>query len=172
MLDPGHMVESVTLEEDPHVLLPIISVETSDDGTTRRTETTVSLQSNLTDNILSSMTTCLWKDNDGASSYQVKKVTKTTTTRTVIPSVSDTLSLDGTGSVTGIPGCNTPMDRVYRPPGGPMDYPTATVPRNYHYGPPGYDDFRSYPPSEAYTSLSRGTRMDDRYRSVPVAFAL
>lgn len=43
MLDPGHMVESVTLEEDPHVLLPIISVETSDDGTTRRTETTVSL---------------------------------------------------------------------------------------------------------------------------------
>lgn len=42
MLDPGHMVESVTLEEDPHVL-PIISVETSDDGTTRRTETTVSL---------------------------------------------------------------------------------------------------------------------------------
>uniref|UniRef100_A0A671KGV2 Catenin delta-1-like n=1 Tax=Sinocyclocheilus anshuiensis TaxID=1608454 RepID=A0A671KGV2_9TELE len=139
MLDPGHFVESVTVEEDPHESMPIISVETIDDGTTRRTETTV------------------------------KKVTKTTTTRTVIPSVSDTLSLDGTGSVTGIPGCNTPMDRVYRPPGGPMDYPTATVPRNYHYGPPGYDDFRSYPPSEAYASLNRGTRMDDRYRSVPVA---
>ncbi|XP_016310639.1 catenin delta-1-like isoform X1 [Sinocyclocheilus anshuiensis] len=136
MLDPGHFVESVTVEEDPHESMPIISVETIDDGTTRRTETTV------------------------------KKVTKTTTTRTVIPSVSDTLSLDGTGSVTGIPGCNTPMDRVYRPPGGPMDYPTATVPRNYHYGPPGYDDFRSYPPSEAYASLNRGTRMDDRYRPV------
>lgn len=60
------------------------------------------------------------------------------------------------------------MDRVYRPPGGPMDYPTATVPRNYHYGPPGgYDDYRSVPPADAYTSLSRGTRMDDRYRSVP-----
>ncbi|XP_067258671.1 catenin delta-1 isoform X1 [Chanodichthys erythropterus] len=137
MLDPGHMVESVTVEEDPHETLPIISVETNDDGTTRRTETTV------------------------------KKVTKTTTTRTVIPSVSDTLSLDGTGSVTGIPGYNTPMDRVYRPPGGPMDYPTATVPRNYHYGPPGgYDDYRSVPPADAYTSLSRGTRMDDRYRPV------
>uniref|UniRef100_A0A672QLB7 Catenin delta 1 n=1 Tax=Sinocyclocheilus grahami TaxID=75366 RepID=A0A672QLB7_SINGR len=136
MLDPGHFVESVTVEEDPHESMPFISVETINDGTTRRTETTV------------------------------KKVTKTTTTRTVIPSVSDTLSLDGTGSVTGIPVCNTPVDRVYRPPGGPMDYPTATVPRNYHYGPPGYDDFRSYPPSEAYASLNRGTRMDDRYRPV------
>uniref|UniRef100_A0A673NF46 Catenin delta-1-like n=1 Tax=Sinocyclocheilus rhinocerous TaxID=307959 RepID=A0A673NF46_9TELE len=130
MLDPGHFVESVTVEEDPHESMPIISVETIDDGTTRRTETTVSFMT------------------------------------TFIPSVSDTLSLDGTGSVTGIPGCNTPMDRVYRPPGGPMDYPTATVPRNYHYGPPGYDDFRSYPPSEAYASLNRGTRMDDRYRPV------
>uniref|UniRef100_A0A673NAS6 Catenin delta-1-like n=1 Tax=Sinocyclocheilus rhinocerous TaxID=307959 RepID=A0A673NAS6_9TELE len=74
-------------------------------------------------------------------------------------------------SVTGIPSYNTPMDRVYRPPGGPMDYPTTTVPRNYHYGPPGgYDDYRSGPPSEVYASLNRGTRMDDRYRSVPVAF--
>ncbi|XP_051993817.1 catenin delta-1-like isoform X4 [Xyrauchen texanus] len=136
MLDPGHIVESVMVEEDPHEVPPVISVETSDDGTTRRTETTV------------------------------KKVTKTTTTRSVIPSVSDTLSVDGTGSVTGM-SYNTPMDRVYRPPGGPMDYPTATVPRNYHYGPPGgYDDYRSGPPSEAYTSLSRGTRMDDRYRPV------
>uniref|UniRef100_A0A8C1WV63 Catenin (cadherin-associated protein), delta 1 n=1 Tax=Cyprinus carpio TaxID=7962 RepID=A0A8C1WV63_CYPCA len=143
MLDPGHIVESVTVEEDPHESIPIISVETSDDGTTRRTETTV------------------------------KKVTKMTTTRTVIPSVSDTLSLDGTGSVTGMPSYNTPMDRVYRPPGGPMDYPTATVPRNYHYGPPGgYDDYRSVPPSEAYASLNRGTRMDDRYRSLLVAFSL
>ncbi|XP_051982684.1 catenin delta-1-like isoform X1 [Xyrauchen texanus] len=136
MLDPGHLVESVMVEEDPHDGLPVISVETSDDGTTRRTETTV------------------------------KKVTKTTTTRTVIPSVSDTLSLDGTGSVTGM-NYNTPIDRLYRPPGGPMDYPTATVPRNYHYGPPGgYDDYRSGPPSEAYASLSRGTRMDERYRPV------
>lgn len=43
MLDPGHIVESVTVESDPHESVPIISVETSDDGTTRRTETTVSL---------------------------------------------------------------------------------------------------------------------------------
>uniref|UniRef100_A0A8C9Y915 Catenin delta 1 n=1 Tax=Sander lucioperca TaxID=283035 RepID=A0A8C9Y915_SANLU len=92
----------------------------------------------------------------------------TTTTRTVIPSVSDTLSLDGGGSVTGMGGYPAPM--VYRQgPGGgmPMDYPTHTVPRNYHYGPPGgYDDYRTGPPSEAYTSLSRGARMDDRYRYI------
>ncbi|MEQ2203520.1 hypothetical protein XENOCAPTIV_000174 [Xenoophorus captivus] len=44
-------------------------------------------------------------------------------------------------------------------PGGavPMEYPTHTVPRNYHYGPAGgYDDYRGGPPSETYPSLSRG----------------
>nr|XP_020451711.1 catenin delta-1-like isoform X2 [Monopterus albus] len=140
-MEPGQMVhETYTVEEAPQETPPIISVETSDDGTTRRTETTV------------------------------KKVVKTTTTRTVIPSVSDTLSLDGGGSVTGVPGYTTPIDRVYRQgPGGgvPMDYPTHTVPRNYQYGPPGgYEDYRTAPPSDAYTSLSRGARMDDHYRPV------
>uniref|UniRef100_A0A672ZAD5 Catenin (cadherin-associated protein), delta 1 n=1 Tax=Sphaeramia orbicularis TaxID=375764 RepID=A0A672ZAD5_9TELE len=140
-MDPGQMVqETYTVEEDPQELPPVVSVETSDDGTTRRTETTV------------------------------KKVVKTTTTRTVIPSVSDTLSIDGGGSVTGMGGYTTPMDRVYRPPPGggvAMDYPTHTVPRNYHYGPPvGYDDYRGGPPTETYASLNRGARMDDRYRPV------
>uniref|UniRef100_A0A3Q3GV06 Catenin (cadherin-associated protein), delta 1 n=1 Tax=Labrus bergylta TaxID=56723 RepID=A0A3Q3GV06_9LABR len=140
-MEPGQvMQETYTVEEDPQELPPVVSVETSEDGTTRRTETTV------------------------------KKVVKTTHTRTVIPSVSDTLSLDGGGSVTGMGGYTTPMDRVYRQaPGGgvPMEYPTHTVPRNYIYGPPaGYDDYRTGPPSEAYTSLSRGARMDDRYRTL------
>ncbi|XP_053190723.1 catenin delta-1 isoform X2 [Scomber japonicus] len=140
-MEPGQvMQETYTVEEDPQESLPVVSVETSDDGTTRRTETTV------------------------------KKVVKTTTTRTVIPSVSDTLSLDGGGSVTGMGGYTAPMDRAYRhgPGGGvPMDYPTHTVPRNYHYGPPaGYEEYRPGPPSEAYTSLNRGARMDDRYRPV------
>ncbi|CAF90038.1 unnamed protein product, partial [Tetraodon nigroviridis] len=50
--------------------------------------------------------------------------------------------------------------------GAPMDYPTNTVPRNYHYGPPvGYNDYRTGPPSEAYASLNRSAHMDDRYRS-------
>lgn len=44
MLDPGHLVEeTVTVEEDPQEMIPVVSVETSEDGTTRRTETTVSL---------------------------------------------------------------------------------------------------------------------------------
>lgn len=94
----------------------------------------------------------------------MKKVIKTTHTRTVIPSVSDTLSLDGGGSAVG--GYTTPV--AYRPvPGGgpPMDYPTHTVPRNYHFSPPGgYNDYRGGPPPEAYVSLSRGAHMDDRYR--------
>lgn len=132
-MEPGQLVQETFTIEEPQELAPVVSVETSDDGTTKRTETTV------------------------------KKVVKTTTTRTVIPSVSDTLSVDG-GSVVG--GYTPPT--VYRQtPGGavPMEYPTHTVPRNYHYGPPGgYDDYRGGPPSETYASLSRGARMDDRYR--------
>uniref|UniRef100_A0A096LUU1 Catenin delta 1 n=1 Tax=Poecilia formosa TaxID=48698 RepID=A0A096LUU1_POEFO len=135
-MEPGQLVQETFTMEEPQQVPPVISVETDDDGTTRRTETTV------------------------------KKVVKTTTTRTVIPSVSDTLSVDGGGSLVG--GYASSM--AYRPgPGGavPMEYPTHTVPRNYHYGPPGgYDDYRGGPPSEAFSSLSRGARMDDRYRPV------
>ncbi|XP_047222649.1 catenin delta-1 isoform X4 [Girardinichthys multiradiatus] len=135
-MEPGQMVHETFTVEEPQEAPPVISVEMSDDGTTKRTETTV------------------------------KKVVKTTTTRTVIPSVSDTLSVDGGGSVVG--GYTPPM--MYRHgPGGavPMEYPTHTVPRNYHYGPTGgYDDYRGGPPSETYPSLSRGVRMDDRYRPV------
>ncbi|TNM86243.1 hypothetical protein fugu_008514 [Takifugu bimaculatus] len=132
-MEPGQMVqETYMVEEDPQESPPIVSVETGEDGTTRRTETTV------------------------------KKVIKTTTTRTVIPSVSDTLSLDG-GSVTGMGGYTTPVG--YRQ--GPSVVVPTTVPRNYHYGPPvGYSDYRAGPPSDAYASLNRSAHMDDRYRPV------
>lgn len=97
--------------------------------------------------------------------FQVKKVIKTTTTRTLIPSVSDTLSLDGGGSVTGMGGYTSPV--VYRQ--GPGVSVPSTVPRNYHYGPPvGYSDYRAGPPSDAYASLNRSAHMDDRYRLVGV----
>uniref|UniRef100_A0A674NYD4 Catenin delta 1 n=1 Tax=Takifugu rubripes TaxID=31033 RepID=A0A674NYD4_TAKRU len=133
LMHPGQMVqETYMVEEDPQESPPIVSVETGEDGTTRRTETTV------------------------------KKVIKTTTTRTVIPSVSDTLSLDG-GSVTGMGGYTTPVG--YRQ--GPSVVVPSTVPRNYHYGPPvGYSDYRAGPPSDAYASLNRSAHMDDRYRWV------
>uniref|UniRef100_A0A8C2XKQ1 Catenin delta 1 n=1 Tax=Cyclopterus lumpus TaxID=8103 RepID=A0A8C2XKQ1_CYCLU len=82
--------------------------------------------------------------------------------RTVLP--SDSMSIDGGLSVSGMGGYSATLDRPYRQP-GQGDYPTATVPRNYHYVPVGgYDDYRGGPPSEAYTSLSRGSHMDDRYR--------
>uniref|UniRef100_A0A7N6BTV4 Catenin delta 1 n=1 Tax=Anabas testudineus TaxID=64144 RepID=A0A7N6BTV4_ANATE len=81
--------------------------------------------------------------------------------RTVLP--SDTKSIDGGLSVSGMSGYSATLDRPYRHLGA-GDYPTATVPRNYHYGPiGGYDDYRPGPPSEAYTSLSRGSHMDERY---------
>lgn len=77
------------------------------------------------------------------------------------------MSIDGGLSVSGMGGYSATLDRPYRQP-GPGDYPTATVPRNYHYAPVGgYDDYRGGPPSEAYTSLSRGSHMDDRYRYNP-----
>ncbi|XP_047210117.1 catenin delta-1-like isoform X2 [Girardinichthys multiradiatus] len=79
--------------------------------------------------------------------------------RTVPPSHS---SIDGMlSSGMGVYGAT-----LYRP-SAVGDYPTATVPRNYHYGPMGgYEDYRGGPPSEAYASLSRGSRMDERYRPV------
>uniref|UniRef100_H2ULH6 Catenin delta 1 n=1 Tax=Takifugu rubripes TaxID=31033 RepID=H2ULH6_TAKRU len=136
-MEPGQMVqETYMVEEDPQESPPIVSVETGEDGTTRRTETTV------------------------------KKVIKTTTTRTVIPSVSDTLSLDG-GSVTGMGGYTTPVG--YRQ--GPSVVVPSTVPRNYHYGPPvGYSDYRAGPPSDAYASLNRSAHMDDRYRTLDTSY--
>uniref|UniRef100_A0A3Q2ZEF4 Catenin delta 1 n=1 Tax=Hippocampus comes TaxID=109280 RepID=A0A3Q2ZEF4_HIPCM len=139
MMEPGQMVqETYTVEQEPQESNPPVSVETNDDGTTRRIEPLV------------------------------KKVVMPTTTRTVIPSVSDTLSLDGGGSATGVGAYIPPMDRGYRQAPGvgvPMEYPTHTVPRNYQYGPPGgYEDYRAGPPSETYASLSRGARVDDRYR--------
>lgn len=41
MQEPGQIVGTYT-EEDPEGAMSVVSVETSDDGTTRRTETTVS----------------------------------------------------------------------------------------------------------------------------------
>ncbi|KAM9770873.1 LOW QUALITY PROTEIN: catenin delta-1 [Menidia menidia] len=126
-MEPGQVLqESYTVEESPQESPPVVSVETGEDGTTRRTETTV------------------------------KKVVKTTTTRTVVPSLSDAMSLDGGGypPPPGWGGYPPPLDRGYRPP--PRGYPTHTVPRGYHYGPAGgYEEYRP-PPAEAYASLSRG----------------
>uniref|UniRef100_A0A8D3ALA4 Catenin (cadherin-associated protein), delta 1 n=1 Tax=Scophthalmus maximus TaxID=52904 RepID=A0A8D3ALA4_SCOMX len=45
-MEPGQVVqETFTVEEEPQESAPVVSVETSDDGTTRRTETTVIIRS-------------------------------------------------------------------------------------------------------------------------------
>ncbi|KAM6388751.1 catenin delta-1 isoform 2-T2 [Rhynochetos jubatus] len=135
MQDPGQIVEETyTMEEDPEGATSVVSVETSDDGTTRRTETTV------------------------------KKVVKTMTTRTVqqVPVGPDGLPLE-TSPVTS--NYVQTMDRNFRKngnggPGGYLSQPgTATLPRNYHY-PDGY----GRPYEDGYGSLSRVTRIDERYR--------
>ncbi|XP_004066190.2 catenin delta-1 [Oryzias latipes] len=109
-------------------------------------------------------------DANGTSEISVNKTVRSTPTRPVIPSVSDVLSVDGEGSVASMGGHATPNDYRYQQgPGGrvPREYPTSTVPRNYQYGPPGsYNDFQSPSHSEAYASLNRGARLDDRYRPV------
>ncbi|NXV53163.1 CTND1 protein, partial [Uria aalge] len=142
MQDPGQIVEETyTMEEDPEGAMSVVSVETSDDGTTRRTETTV------------------------------KKVVKTVTTRTVqqVPVGPDGLPLENSPVTSNYVQT---MDRNFRKngnggPGGYLSQPgTATLPRNYHY-PDGYgrpyED--GYPGSDHnYGSLSRVTRIDERYR--------
>lgn len=46
-MEPGQMVqETYTLEEEPQQAPPFVSLETNDDGTTRRTETTVNWEPN------------------------------------------------------------------------------------------------------------------------------
>lgn len=103
--------------------------------------------------------------------FQVKKVVKTVTTRTVqqVPVGPDGLPLE-TSPVTS--NYVQTMDRNFRKNGngGPGSYlvqaGTATLPRNYHY-PDGYgrpyED--GYPGSDhSYGSLSRVTRIDERYR--------
>ncbi|XP_037258084.1 catenin delta-1 isoform X1 [Falco rusticolus] len=142
MQDPGQIVEETyTMEEDPEGAMSVVSVETSDDGTTRRTETTV------------------------------KKVVKTVTTRTVqqVPVGPDGLPLE----TSPVPSNYVQtMDRNFRKNGngGPGSYisqpGTATLPRNYHY-PDGYGRTYEdgYPGSDhSYGSLSRVTRIDERYR--------
>ncbi|XP_066217617.1 catenin delta-1 isoform X9 [Saccopteryx leptura] len=141
MQEPGQIVETYT-EEDPEGAMSVVSVETSDDGTTRRTETTV------------------------------KKVVKTVTTRTVqpVPMGPDGLPVDAS-SVSNNYIQTLGRDFRKNGNGGPGPYVgqagTATLPRNFHYPPDGYSRHYedSYPSSsDNYGSLSRVTRIEERYR--------
>ncbi|XP_058518986.1 catenin delta-1 isoform X5 [Ochotona princeps] len=141
MQEPGQIVETYT-EEDPEGAMSVVSVETSDDGTTRRTETTV------------------------------KKVVKTVTTRTVqpVPVGPDGLPVDA-ASVSNNYIQTLGRDFRKNGNGGPGPYVgqagTATLPRNFHYPPDGYSRHYEdgYPGGgDNYGSLSRVTRIEERYR--------
>ncbi|XP_031226691.1 catenin delta-1 isoform X4 [Mastomys coucha] len=141
MQEPGQIVETYT-EEDPEGAMSVVSVETSDDGTTRRTETTV------------------------------KKVVKTMTTRTVQPVAMGPDGLPVDASAVSNNYIQT-LGRDFRKNGngGPGPYVgqagTATLPRNFHYPPDGYGRHYEdgYPGgSDNYGSLSRVTRIEERYR--------
>lgn len=162
MVDPAHgaLDESYSPEDDSQEVHSVFSEE----GTTRRS-----------DNGVNEMTHIRWCYQTFKKSFKGLHTARTyihlyclprpqmkkPISRTVMP--SDSMSIDGGLSVPGMGHYSATLDRPYRQP--VPDYPTATVPRNYHYGPVGaYDDYRGGPPSEAYTSLSRGAHMDDRYR--------
>ncbi|CAJ1068401.1 ARVCF delta catenin family member b isoform X1 [Xyrichtys novacula] len=166
MQEPQEVVEeTVTIEEDPGTPTSHVSVVTSDDGTTRRTET-----------------------KDLTSNVKVTKMVKTVTTRTVrqVPLGPDGLPLpDGTsplGSYTDS------IDRRYMKNGGDRfitPQATSTLTRSYnnsyndsygetpesqyvrHYGlHDGYVDL-----ADNYGSLSRGVNFrPPRYPYMPNSY--
>nr|XP_033811094.1 armadillo repeat protein deleted in velo-cardio-facial syndrome isoform X3 [Geotrypetes seraphini]XP_033811095.1 armadillo repeat protein deleted in velo-cardio-facial syndrome isoform X3 [Geotrypetes seraphini] len=153
MQEPPEMLEeTVTVEEDPGTPTSHVSVVTSDDGTTRRTET------------------------------KVTKMVKTVTTRTVrqVPLGPDGLPVMEGSSPLG--SCTDSIDRRYMKNGERYIVPQAsstltrsfnnsyndTYPDNHetHYRPlfghDGYGDL-----SDNYGSLSRGVNYRPRYAYTP-----
>lgn len=163
MQEPQEVVEeTVTIEEDPGTPTSHVSVVTSDDGTTRRTET-----------------------KDVSNNLKVTKMVKTVTTRTVrqVPLGPDGLPLpDGTSPL----GSYDSIDRRYMKNGGYITpQATSTLTRAYnnsyndsyadtpesqyirHYGlHDGYADL-----TDNYGSLSRGVNYrPPRYPYLPNSY--
>ncbi|XP_059406877.1 splicing regulator ARVCF-like isoform X14 [Carassius carassius] len=148
MQEPQEVVEeTVTIEEDPGTPTSHVSVVTSDDGTTRRTET---------------------KDN--VTNMKVTKMVKTVTTRTVrqVPLGPDGLPLPEGSSPLG--SYTDSIDRRYMKNGERFITPqaTSTLTRSYNNYSDSYNDtpdsqFRHYALHDGYGdvpdnygSLSRG----------------
>ncbi|KTG36996.1 hypothetical protein cypCar_00009408 [Cyprinus carpio] len=148
MQEPQEVVEeTVTIEEDPGTPTSHVSVVTSDDGTTRRTET---------------------KDN--VTNMKVTKMVKTVTTRTVrqVPLGPDGLPLPEGSSPLG--SYTDSIDRRYMKNGERFITPQAssTLTRSYNNYSDSYNDtpdsqFRHYALHDGYGdvpdnygSLSRG----------------
>ncbi|XP_076006853.1 ARVCF delta catenin family member b isoform X2 [Genypterus blacodes] len=166
MQEPQEVVEeTVTIEEDPGTPTSHVSVVTSDDGTTRRTET-----------------------KDLATKMKVTKMVKTVTTRTVrqVPLGPDGLPLPEGSSPLG--SYTDSIDRRYMKNGGErfiMPQASSTLTRSYnnsyndsytetpeshyarHYGlHDGYADL-----TDNYGSLSRGVNFrPPRYPYMPNSY--
>ncbi|XP_041029896.1 catenin delta-1 isoform X1 [Carcharodon carcharias] len=140
MQEPSpYIEETVTVEEDPDQAPSVVSVEMDEDGTTRRTETTV------------------------------KKVIKTVTTRMVHELPGDHLSLDGSSSVQGGYTQTLDRKFRSNGEGYLVPHGSSTVPRGYSYQeaygrPPGQRLGYGDPALDGYGSLSRGARVDQRYQ--------
>ncbi|KAG8455944.1 hypothetical protein GDO86_001948 [Hymenochirus boettgeri] len=153
MQEPPEMLEeTVTVEEDPGTPTSHVSVVTSDDGTTRRTET------------------------------KVTKMVKTVTTRTVrqVPLGPDGIAvLDASSPLSGY---TDSIDRRYMKNGERFITPqaTSTLTRSYNnsyndsYGDPHETQYRPFLGHEAYGempdnygSLSRGINYRPRYAYTP-----
>ncbi|XP_071066034.1 splicing regulator ARVCF isoform X2 [Dasypus novemcinctus] len=123
---PEVLEETVTVEEDPGTPTSHVSIVTSEDGTTRRTET------------------------------KVTKTVKTVTTRTVrqVPVGPDGLPLLDGGPPLG-PFADGPLDRHFLLRGGGGG-PAATLSRAYLGGGGGFTDGPKLHDGPSYGSLSRG----------------
>ncbi|XP_039627430.1 ARVCF delta catenin family member b isoform X5 [Polypterus senegalus] len=195
MQEPQEMVEeTVTIEEDPGTPTSHVSVVTSEDGTTRRTETkdvptnmkvtkvvkTITRRTyvpvTVSETLLESKPTTPTPDPD-----PVTKMVKTVTTRTVrqIPIGPDGLPVPEGSSPLG--SYTDSMDRRFMKNGDRYITPQAssTLNRSYNSYNDSYIDspdtqFRPYPihdgftdMSDHYGSLSRGVNYRPRYAYVP-----
>ncbi|XP_039627428.1 ARVCF delta catenin family member b isoform X3 [Polypterus senegalus] len=188
MQEPQEMVEeTVTIEEDPGTPTSHVSVVTSEDGTTRRTETKVTkvvktitrrtyVPVTVSETLLESKPTTPTPDPD-----PVTKMVKTVTTRTVrqIPIGPDGLPVPEGSSPLG--SYTDSMDRRFMKNGDRYITPQAssTLNRSYNSYNDSYIDspdtqFRPYPihdgftdMSDHYGSLSRGVNYRPRYAYVP-----
>ncbi|XP_060678246.1 catenin delta-1 isoform X3 [Hemiscyllium ocellatum] len=139
MQDPSpYFEETVTVEEDPEHAPSVVSVETDEDGTTRRTETTV------------------------------KKVIKTVTTRTVHEMPGDPFSGDGSSVQGGYTQTLDRKFRsngeTYLGPHGSSTVPRGYSYQEVYGKPPAQRVPYADLPPEGYSSLSRGVRIDQRYQ--------
>ncbi|XP_069038273.1 ARVCF delta catenin family member b isoform X3 [Lepisosteus oculatus] len=188
MQEPQELVEeTVTIEEDPGTPTSHVSVVTSEDGTTRRTETKVTkVVKTITRRTYHPMTVTekIVEPKPSTPTLEIDPVTKmvkTVTTRTVrqVPMGPDGLPVADGSSPLG--SYTDSIDRRYMKNGDRYITPqaTSTLTRSYNNYNDSYTDtpegqYRHYGIHDGYTdmsdnygSLSRGVNYRPRYAYMP-----